>query len=89
MIPGAADVFGDFGDLKNLSFDGANFKTKGDWHGIEGADNIVDHSVAICSNDPIDNAKVIFSGQCGGTEIKFEASNGVVATIQGDITCTT
>jgi hypothetical protein len=88
VIPGAAGPFGDFGQLKTLSFDGANFKTKGTWQGIEGEGNVVDHSVAICGSDPIGNAKVTFSGQCGGTEVRFEATNGVKATIQGDVTCT-
>lgn len=88
IIPGAAGLFGDFGQLKTLSFDGTNFKAKGNWQGVEGEGNIVDHSVAICGGQPLDNAKVTFSGQCGGTEVRFEATNGVKAVIQGIITCT-
>ena len=88
VIPGAAGLFGDFGQIKTLSFDGTNFTAKGNWQGIEGEGNVVNHSVAICSGEPIDNAKVTFFGQCGGTELKFEAANGVRATIQGQITCT-
>lgn len=77
VIPGAAGPSGASGTLNTLSFDGTNFKAEGDLSG------------AICEGDPLDNVKVIFSGQCGGTEVRFEATNGVKATIQGDVTCTT
>lgn len=88
VIPGAAGLFGDFGQIKTLSFDGTRFTAKGNWQGIEGEGNVVDHSVAICGGEPIGSGKVTFSGQCGGTELKFEAANGVRATIQGQIACT-
>ena len=77
-IPGAAGPSGASGALNTLSFDGAtNFKTEGDLSG------------AICLGDPMDNVKATFSGQCGGTEVRFEATNGTKATIQGDVICTT
>jgi WD40 repeat protein len=84
VIPGAAGPSGASGALTTLSFDGAanSIKTEGDLS-----------SGSICNGDPLpsatNNIKVTFSGVCGGTEVRYEATNGVKATIQGDITCTT
>lgn len=79
VIPGAAGPSGFFGTLNTLVFDGtSNFTTTGDYH------------EAVPSGGPsAGDVKATFSGQCGGTEIKFEATNGFKGTIEGTVVCTT
>jgi hypothetical protein len=90
LIPGAADAFGDIGNFTSLSSDGTKFVSHATWKGIEGTGKLVDHSVAICGpTKDIGSATATFSGQCGGTEVRFETTNGVKAIIQGKVTCTT
>lgn len=89
IVPGAASAFLDFGNLTSLSSaDGTNFLIQGSWQGMEGGGNTVDHSVAICDGKMIDGATVTFPGQCGGTEVRFETTNGVKAIVQGKTSCT-
>jgi hypothetical protein len=76
VIPGAAGLSGFFGTLNTLVFNGTSFKTTGDYH-------------EAVPSGPSGDVQAIFSGQCGGTEIKFEATNGFKGTIEGTIVCTT
>jgi hypothetical protein len=77
VIPGAAGPSGFFGALNTLDFDGtSNFTTTGDYHEAN-------------SSGPSGDVQITFSGQCGGTEIKFEATNGFKGTIEGTVICTT
>lgn len=77
VIPGAAGPSGFSGALNTLVFNGASFTTTGDYH------------EAVPSGPPAGDVQATFSGQCGGTEIKFEATNGFKGTIEGTVKCTT
>jgi hypothetical protein len=78
--PGAA--LGDTGAFDKVQVTHKHFKLRGSWEGLFGRNNAV-----TCFDAPLP-ATVVIKGQCGvGVVVHFKASNGVIGSFKGDVTC--
>jgi hypothetical protein len=88
---GQAGGNSDDGTLMKLRFIGNHFVTKGNWTGHSTSmtpSTPTSQTVVLCSNTPLDHTMVVISGDCGTSEVKFRATNGITGTFKGPVTCT-
>lgn len=87
---GQAGGNSDDGTLMKLRFMGDHFVTKGNWTGRSTSmtpSTPTPQTVVLCGGTPLHNTMVVISGDCGATEVKFSATNGVKGTFKGPVTC--
>lgn len=92
VLGGAAGGFSDSGAIKQLHFNGTHFEARGNWVGFNQdltPPSPTTQTVILCPGTPLDdNTMVTISGDCDSHQIDFVATNGVKATFQGKIACT-
>lgn len=88
---GQAGGNSDDGTLMKLRFVGNHFATKGNWTGHSTSmtpSTPTPKTVVLCGGTPLHHTMVVISGDCGASEVKFRATNGIKGTFKGPVTCT-